>query len=191
MNIQLLDKSIPVDRRDDVAANEWDLIGRRLATFPGSVNAAAALDQRQRDIMLQTDGIVVFRSVRFKRLTMTRSFMDLDHALFHWHVHDLTAPGYNSPERVATFYFHDAFHVQQFRRNDRAQDLDSMVRREVEATNAQVAFGETVGADDGLLDDLRDYAASPDRIKARLKSGTGFFAWLMGRPRYAEHFEVH
>ena len=121
---------------------------------------------------------------------MTRSFMDRDNALFHWHVDDLTHAGYRNPAGMATYYFHDAFHVLQYRQNDRAEDLDSRVRREISATKAQIAFGERVGSPQYILDDLRAYANDRARIEARLSEGTGFFLRLFGRRRYHEHFPV-
>ena len=193
LRLPLLGKSIPVDRRYDVPDDQWLLVKQRLETFVEPINAAE-LDNDQRNVVLQTAGIVVFRKVQHKVWTMTRSFMDLEPALFHWHVDDLTHRGYSTPERIATYYFHDAYHVYQHRQGDQAEDDRSLIRREVEATNAQIAFADLINVDDVILNDLRDFATDETRIKERIRNGasrsTNFFNWLLGRPRYEAHFKI-
>lgn len=138
-----------------------------------------------------TNGIVVFRRTQHNGYRMTRSFMDLERGLFHWHVDDLTHTGYRKAERVATYYYHDAFHVHQFQQGDTDQHIDALVAREVTATQAQIALGRLIGADKPFLDELSRYAADPAAIRERLNTGVGLFGRLLfGRPRYSDHFSV-
>lgn len=191
MDLSILGKAIPVQRAADVSSQDWTIITDRLNGFPGEVNSALHVTAQQRSTMLLLDGIVIFRSIGFKGRKLTRSFVDLENRLFHWHAGELLKDGYGDSRRVATYYFHDAFHVAQYIAGDRATDLDSLVRREVEGTAAQLDLAIALRADQPFLDFLRNYMTNRQEIEDRLKTGVGILgALLFGKLRFADHLPI-
>ena len=191
MQLNLLGKSVELVRKPEVTESQWSVISERIDQFIDLTNSA---DQRltsdQKDVFRLTDKLVIFSEVQFRTHRMTRSFMDVQNREFYWATPDLLSVGYSAPPRVPCFYFHDAFHVRQWIRQDRGARLDQRIAREREATDRQLEVAVIMGADQILIDDLTDYRNSDERIKARLSTGVGMLGRLIGRRRYADHFPI-
>ena len=191
MELFILGNAVPVVRQPDVTEIQWQVVSPRVGGFPSAIDRAEAkLSEAERAILQLTRGIVVFSAIRFKGRRLTRSFMDLDNALFHWAAHELMHPGYEGNARVASYYYHDAFHVRQYLDGLTNPNIEAMIDREVEATVAQIQIARIMGADQTLLDDLSAFAGDRDAIRARLGTGVGMLGWMLGKPRYEDHFLI-
>lgn len=193
MEIGLYDNSLPVTRHIDVTQPHWDIIEPRLAALDGlddRLQQPEILALRPTFALIRQ--ITVFVAVQFGVHRMTRSFVDTAEGHFFWHVSDLTAPGYSTPERVLSYLLHDAHHVRQRLNGDTDKQLDSLVRREVDATTVQHDFALVACAGDpGFIQFLDDFRRDPEAIKRRLSTGVGMLASILfGRPRYEEHLTI-
>lgn len=193
MQLQLYDQPVPVTRAADVSDPQWTVIEPRLDSLnglDGQLHQPAILALRDTFHLIRRG--TVFVATQFRGLRMTRSFVDTSEGHFYWHATDLAADGYSSAERVMSYLLHDAHHCRQFMNGDKAQDLDSLVRREVDATDVQLIFARTASAADrGFITFLENYRDDPDAIKARLKTGVGFVeSMLFAKPRYQSHLAI-
>jgi hypothetical protein len=176
-----------------VTQPHWDIIEPRLAALDGLDDR---LQQPQilalRPTFALIRQITVFVAVQFRSHRMTRSFVDTTEGHFFWHVSDLTNAGYSTPERVLSYLLHDAHHVRQRLNGDTDTQLNSLVRREVDATSVQLDFARVACvADPPFLRFLDDYRNDPEAIKRRLSTGVGILASILfGRPRHEEHLTI-
>jgi len=109
---------------------------------------------------------------------------DQDDAIFYWEANEFTK---NPEDDVhANTYFHDCWHVIQFRDsgNTYARGEDEMAAREVDALERQIEVGIVLGNSEHELKFLRDFMGDQNRIRERLREGvdkagphpTGFLA---------------
>ena len=192
MEIALYETVLTVTRNEDVRDAEWGIIEPRLTALDG---IDISLQQPQILALRPTFALVgqisVFRAVQFGVHRMTRSFVDTANGHFFWHVSDLTDPGYATPERVLSYLLHDAHHVRQRLDGDTDKKLDSLVRREVDATSVQLDFARIAcAADPDFIDFLDDYRNDRDAIERRLSTGVGVLGALFGKPRFQEHLAI-
>lgn len=116
--------------------------------------------------------IVFFRgTIQVDGHDLARPGCDQDDAVFYWQADEFIA---NPDADVhANTFFHDCWHVVQFRRagNKYAQGDTEPVEREVDAIERQIEVGLILGNDDRELQFLRDFRDDQERIKARLRQG--------------------
>ena len=189
---QLLGQPIDLFKLEDVTDGEHAAAKARIGEFAYVVDhARAELSAEQQDIFRLINGVRIFKDVAFKGRRMSRSFMDIGNRQFYWHADDILSAGYSTGNRVATYYFHDAFHVVQWLNGDRGVTEDELVNREVSATQAQLALAEVLNADQQFKDFLLAYSRDRRAILDRLKSGAGSISIFFGlRPRYQDHLPI-
>jgi hypothetical protein len=104
---------------------------------------------------------------------LTRPGCDQDDAIFYWEANEFTA---NPDADVhGNTFFHDCWHVVQFRRagNKFALGDTEPVEREVDAINQQIEVGKILGNDARELKFLEDFRDNQQAIKDRLREGIG------------------
>lgn len=193
MEIGLYGNTLPITRDAGVADHHWHVIEPRLRSLQGldaRLQQPAILALRETFHLIRQ--VTVFVMTQFGPHRMTRSFVDTAQGHFYWHVSDLTDAGYSSPQRIMSYLLHDAQHVRQRLTGDIAKDLDSLVRREVDATDVQLTFARIASAADPLfIAFLEGYRNDREAIEKRLKTGVGFFeSMFFGKPRYEEHLVI-
>ena len=156
--------------------------GKQTAALTGAtglanaVNAVQAqLTDAQTQAFIGVDQVVFFESVIFHHASMTRPFMDQENATFYWEIDEFLAPGVAYGARRPTFYFHDSWHLAQYRATGRmSNDLQEEVDREVDATQRQLEVAQVLGCDAAFIAYLDEYLHNRDEITARI--GQGFQA---------------
>jgi hypothetical protein len=116
--------------------------------------------------------IVFFRgTVSVGGYDLARPGCDQAAAIFYWQADEFMA---NSDADVhGNTFFHDCWHVVQFRRAGNAYAMGDTepVEREVDAINQQIEVGKILGNDDRELKFLEDFRDDQQRIKDRLRQG--------------------
>jgi hypothetical protein len=160
----------------DPSLKDEDKIDKAVATaiaMAKVINAAQVkLTPEEMKSFVGIKQLVLFESKKFEGRTMTRSFMDQKHATFFYEVDEFLAP-FQTPERLATYYFHDSWHLQQFLNSGHLAGGEEEVEREVDATRRQIEVGKHLGCDQTLLDFLVSYAEDRAAIRMRIASGIG------------------
>jgi hypothetical protein len=116
--------------------------------------------------------IVFFRgTVSVDGHDLARPGCDQEAAIFYWQADEFIS---NPDADVhGNTFFHDCWHVVQFRRagNKFAEGDTERVEREVDAINQQIEVGKILGNDERELKFLEDFRDDQDRIKERLREG--------------------
>ncbi|MET0241757.1 MAG: hypothetical protein ABW184_17840 [Sphingobium sp.] len=102
---------------------------------------------------------------------LDRPGCDEDDAHFYWEIEEFLR---NTDADVrANTYFHDCWHVVQYRRagNRFARDEQERVDREVDAIDQQIAVASLIGCSQPEIEFLRDFRDDQGVIIARLKEG--------------------
>jgi hypothetical protein len=104
---------------------------------------------------------------------MDRPCCDQDDAVFYWEAEEFLR-NTDADVRANTF-FHDCWHVVQFRRagNRFAQGQAEQVAREVDAIEQQIAVARALGCSDYEIGFLEDFMNDQQRIEVRLAEGVG------------------
>ena len=162
-----------------------DITVEFIAVDPADQGAILAQAQKMADLINSKDWpsdyaaayqvmnkIVFFRgTIQVDGHDLARPGCDQDDAIFYWQADEFIL---NPDADVhGNTFFHDCWHVMQFRRagNKYAQGDTEPVEREVDAINEQIKVGTTLGNDDRELQFLRDFRDDQERIKARLRQG--------------------
>jgi hypothetical protein len=175
--IEILGKETAVDFvvGDGAATDSLDEAG----LLAGAEAMAALIDSRDwpqayADAFRGMTKIVFFAGkVMVDRYLMDRPCCDQDDAVFYWEAEEFMR-NTDADVRANTF-FHDCWHVVQFRRagNRFAQGQVEQVAREVDAIEQQIAVARTLGCDDREIGFLEDFRDDQRRIVARLDEGVG------------------
>jgi hypothetical protein len=116
--------------------------------------------------------IVFFEGqVQVNTWLVDRPCCDEDDAVFYWEANEFMA---NTDADVhANTFFHDCWHVVQFKRNGNryAKDEAERVAREVDAIEHQIEVARLLGCDEREIRFLEDFRDSQTRIIARLDEG--------------------
>ena len=104
---------------------------------------------------------------------MDRPCCDEDDAIFYWEAEEFER-NTDADVRANTF-FHDCWHVVQFKRagNRFAKDQREQVEREVDAINEQLKVCETLGNSPHEIQHLIKFRDDHPEIVKRLKEGVG------------------
>lgn len=104
---------------------------------------------------------------------MDRPCCDQDDAVFYWEAEEFLR-NTDADVRANTF-FHDCWHVVQFRRagNRFAQGQTEQVAREVDAIKQQIEVARTLGCDEREIGYLVDFENDEEKIVTRLAEGVG------------------
>ena len=131
---------------------------------------ATAWTEAQRGAFNGMKKIVFFLgSVEVGAYELRRPGCDEAGAVFYWEVGEFLA---NTDAGVrANIFFHDCWHVVQFKADGFAADEDERVAREVDALNRQIEAAEAMNCYAADIQFLRDFAASPQAIRDRLTFG--------------------
>ena len=100
---------------------------------------------------------------------MDRPFCDLDDAQFWWEAEEFMR-NTNADVRANTF-FHDCWHVVQFKAGGYAYEEHEQVWREVDAIDHQIAVARTLGCDADEIGHLENFQGDQQLIIARLDEG--------------------
>lgn len=142
----------------------------------GVQEMAALIDRtewtrKQRDCFRSMHGIVFFEGwIKVNGTEMDRPCCDEDDGVFYWEGNEFT---FNMDPRIhAHTYFHDCFHVVQFKRDgDFARTEAIRLAREVEAIDRQLEVAAKLGCREADVKFLRDFQSDQGRLLARLKEG--------------------
>lgn len=142
----------------------------------GRINALAdEWTDAEADVFRLIRKLVVFRKNKYRKKTMTRSYMAQKERTFFWTYDEFRQwePGPRRP----TAYYHDAWHVQQFlTQGDPPNDTEVLIDREQDAMVQQLAVASKLRCDASMIDFLQKYASDREEIRARLSQGVGFAA---------------
>ncbi|MFL5294920.1 MAG: hypothetical protein ACJ798_00930 [Phenylobacterium sp.] len=100
---------------------------------------------------------------------LSRPGCDEANAAFYWEVGEFLAN--TDPGVRANIFFHDCWHVVQFKAGGFAHDLDERVAREVDALDRQIEVAEAMSCYAADIKFLTDFAADPQAIRDRLAFG--------------------
>ena len=100
---------------------------------------------------------------------LTRPGCDEANAVFYWEVGEFLAN--TDPGVRANIFFHDCWHVVQFKADGFAQDLDERVAREVDALDRQIEAAQAMACYAEDIKFLTDFAADRAGIEKRLAFG--------------------
>jgi hypothetical protein len=169
-SIQIMNHDIPVEF---IAVDQADQapIAAQAQKMADLVNSKSWTDDQAAAFQIMNK-IVFFRgTVSVDGHDLARPGCDQDDAIFYWQADEFIA---NPDADVhGNTFFHDCWHVVQFRRagNKYAQGDTEPVEREVDAINRQIEVGVTLGNDDRELQFLRGFRDDQERIKERLRQG--------------------
>ncbi len=109
--------------------------------------------------------------VKINNFMVDRPGTDEDDAVFYWEANEFL----NNLEIDvhANIFFHDCWHVVQFKRagNKYAADEDERVAREVDAITQQIKAGEILGNSPAEIAFLVEFKGNQQKIIDRLKEG--------------------
>jgi hypothetical protein len=108
-------------------------------------------------------------SVEVGAYELKRPGCDEAGAVFYWEVGEFLAN--TDPGVRANIFFHDCWHVVQFKADGFAADEDERVAREVDALNRQIEVAEAMNCYAADIQFLRDFAANQQAIRDRLAFG--------------------
>ncbi|HEY0436484.1 MAG TPA: hypothetical protein VGC92_07590 [Phenylobacterium sp.] len=108
-------------------------------------------------------------SVQVGAYELKRPGCDEANAVFYWEVGEFLAN--TDPCVRANIFFHDCWHVVQYKADGFAQDLDERVAREVDALERQIEAAQAMNCYAGDIKFLTDFAADPQAIRDRLAFG--------------------
>jgi hypothetical protein len=124
----------------------------------------------QRDAFDGMTRIVFFEgSVEVEGYELSRPGCDEAMAVFYWEVGEFQKVA-DAGVRANTF-FHDCWHVVQYKAAGFAGDLDERVRREVEAIDRQLEVARALNCYAADIEYLTAFENDPDAIRARLAYG--------------------
>lgn len=171
--VNILGREVRVDfveGRNPQVALDQNLIMGGLNQMVDLINATPWTDA-QAECFRGMHGIVFFEGwIKVNGTEMDRPCCDEDDAVFYWEGNEFT---FNMDPRVhAHTFFHDCFHVAQFKRDgDFARTEDVRVAREVEAIDRQLEVAQTLNCRPEDIQFLRDFQGDQGRLLARLKEG--------------------
>jgi len=169
-SIRVLNRDIPIEFIAVDEENQAPIIAQA-QKMADLINAGDWEDDQAEAFQIMNK-IVFFRgTISVDGHDLARPGCDQDDAIFYWQADEFIA---NSDADVhGNTFFHDCWHVMQFRRacNKYATGDTEPVEREVDAINEQIKVGIKLGNDDRELQFLRDFRDDQERIKARLRQG--------------------
>lgn len=175
-SIQILGTTIPIEFKIGQDAKR-PLNEAQLLT--GAQQMAALINSRiwtdaQKNAFTGIKKIVFFEGkVMVDGHLMDRPCCDQDDAIFYWEAEEFER-NTDADVRANTF-FHDCWHVVQFKRDGaaRADDVADQVAREVDAINEQLKVCEILGNSQQEMQHLIAFRDDQQRIRERLKEGVG------------------
>lgn len=174
--ISILDRDIPVQFLiTDLAARVDQAHILALARdMAGLIDRSGPWSEDEKEAFSCMTRIVFFQgSVMVDGYEMDRPCCDQDDAVFYWEIEEFLR---NPQDDVhANTFFHDCWHVVQFRRagNRYAYTSQEQVEREVDATTRQAIVAGKLGCSADEIDYLIRFSADPGRIRERLAEGVG------------------
>jgi hypothetical protein len=105
---------------------------------------------------------------------MDRPCCDQDDAVFYWESSEFNAN--RDADVHANTFFHDCWHVIQFRADGYPRDEAEQSEREVDAISHQVEVARQLGCSDAEIAHLTRFAADPAAIETRIREGVQFAA---------------
>ena len=169
-SIRIIDREIPVEFIAVDEAGQAPILAQ-LGKMADLINGKDWPDAYAAAYQVMSK-IVFFRgTVSVDGHDLARPGCDQDDAIFYWQADEFIA---NPDADVhGNTFFHDCWHVVQFRRagNKYALGDTEPVEREVDAINQQIEVGKILGNDARELQFLVDFRDDQERIKARLRQG--------------------
>jgi len=114
---------------------------------------------------------------------MDRPCCDQDDAVFYWESSEFNA--YRDADVHANTYFHDCWHVIQYRAEGYPDQPGEDAEREIDAISHQVKVATQLGCSQAEVDHLTRFANDPQAVQARLSEGVRFAA--SDKPGLAPH----
>lgn len=171
-SIVILDNEKPVEFVDtdpDQPLDADDLM-TKLRAVADAINGCPDWTADQRAAFDGMTKIVFFRgAVTVGDYELKRPGCDEANAVFYWEVGEFLKVDH-AGVRANTF-FHDCWHVVQFKAGGYAKDLDERVAREVEAIDRQIAVAQALMCYPADIDYLKGFENNPDGIRERLAFG--------------------
>ena len=175
-SIDILGKQVQIDFVSGPGATVAIDEGQLLA---GARDMAALIQQKgpwrdeYADAFRAMNKIVFFEGkVIVNDYEMDRSCCDQDDAIFYW---ETTEFNYNPDADVhANTYFHDCWHVVQYRADGYPEGKAQEIDREVDAVSHQVLVAQQLGNSAEEIEHLKTFAGDPAAIEVRLQEGVKF-----------------
>lgn len=170
-SIVILDSEKPVEFIDtdpDESFNQPALMAG-LQAMADLIDATHWTDA-QRDAFRGMKKIVFFLgSVKVGTYELTRPGCDEPNAVFYWEVGEFLAN--TDPGVHANIFFHDCWHVVQYKAKGFPKSEDERVAREVDALDRQIEVAVAMNCYPEDIQFLKDFAADSHAIRQRLAFG--------------------
>jgi hypothetical protein len=172
-SVTILGRTMPVEYLVGAGGSALD----QVALFAGLQEVAALINSvgtwtgNEREALSAMNKIVFFSGeIVVNTWKLTRPGCDEDDAVFYWEAVEFMA-NTDADVRASTF-FHDCWHVLQFRRDGGFALTDEIrVAREVEAISRQIEAAGKLGCVDREIAHLQQYLDERALIVARLAEG--------------------
>ena len=172
-SVTILGRTIPVEYLVGAGGAALD----QAALFAGLQKAVAKIasvkdwTSNEREALSAMNKIVFFSGeIVVNTWKLTRPGCDEDDAIFYWEAAEFMA-NTDADVRANTF-FHDCWHVIQFRRDGGFAQTDEIrVLREVDAINRQIEAARKLGCEHREIAHLQKYLDEHPLIVARLAEG--------------------
>ncbi len=175
-SIRILDANVEFDfmiGRGASVAMDHHALRQGLLDMAAKVNSVAGWSPEERRAFQSMKKIVFFEGiVLVNGHEMERSCCDEDDAIFYW---DSTEFNENTDADVrASTFFHDCWHVVQFKDAGRRyyRDEDERRQRERDAVARQIDVARKLECSDHEIGHLIKFAASDDLVDDRFRQGT-------------------
>jgi hypothetical protein len=170
-SVVILDNEKPVDFIDSDPARPLDPqpLMAGLREVADLINRTAWTDEQRAAFDGMTRIVFFLGSVDVGGYELKRPGCDEPNATFYWEVGEFLA-NIDAGVRANTF-FHDCWHVVQYKAGGFAQGDDERVAREVDALNHQIEAAEAMNCYPADIQFLRDFANDPQAIRDRLAYG--------------------
>jgi hypothetical protein len=176
-SIDILGKTIGVEFAVGEGATAADLDRDRL--MQGAQAMAALIKQKDKDWpRIYRDAYHIIHKIVFfagkvmvNGYLMDRPCCDQAQAIFYWEAKEFLQ--YTDADVHGQTFFHDCWHVVQFRKagNEYARDPAEQVEREVDAIGHQIEVARILGCDANEIGFLERFRADQDAIRRRLEEG--------------------
>jgi hypothetical protein len=178
MNVEILGKSIPMSFAEGqmIDDDKRERLERGVEAMAALINSIAWPDDYA-NAYRSMKGVVFFdQPVLVNGYMMDRPCCDEDDAVFYWEIQEFLS--YDDADVHASTFFHDCWHVIQFRAAGDmfARDEDERLEREVDAVRHQIGVAHMLGCSEHEIGHLVKFSQDHATILARLDEGVGAFA---------------
>ena len=173
-SIRVLDRTVPIEvvhGEGSSLALDAELLLAAASKMAALINAKASEWTPIQKMAFEQIGRIIFfdGKVVVNGFVMDRPCCDEDDAVFYWEAVEFYAN--TDPDVHANTFFHECWHVMQFKDRGFARDDEDAIDREVEAIDRQIEVARTLGNSAWEIEFLERYKADRDAIGDRIDEG--------------------